>query len=135
MRFHPHSDFQSRILIGGAEVSPGRSRYLFSLTCMETIMRRRFPLWILGAGLLPLWASIAVMLVGSIGRSNSEYWAAAPWLVIAATPFCAVSMAIAVITHAVYRATEGGQNRKLARAAAASAFMLAIVAAGAGILW
>jgi hypothetical protein len=46
-------------------------------------------------GLLPLWAAIAVVIVGSFTTSSYEYWAVAPWLIVAAIPACIVTLPLA----------------------------------------
>jgi hypothetical protein len=44
-------------------------------------------------GLLPLWASIAAVIIGSYISRSSDYWTVAPWLIIAALPVCIVTLA------------------------------------------
>jgi len=47
----------------------------------------------LGFGLLPLWIAIAIVL----GGSGSNWWAAAPWLIVLSIPLCGVSLAIVAL--------------------------------------
>ena len=43
-------------------------------------------------GLLPLWASIIVMIAGSLVSGSPDYWNVAPWIVIFAIPACAITL-------------------------------------------
>lgn len=45
-------------------------------------------------GLLPLWAAIAAVGIGSYTSKSSEYWTVAPWLIIAALPACIVTLGL-----------------------------------------
>jgi hypothetical protein len=74
------------------------------------------PLLFAGFGLLPLWLAIVLVVAGDSG--SSDYWTAAPWVIFAAVPVCTVTLVIAAITSAVYRATNADHPRKLKRAAA-----------------
>ena len=94
----------------------------------------RFASWFVIFGLLPFWISLVYVILGSIGRS-SEYWAAAPWLVIAAVPFCAVTLVMAAVTYAVYAATGGDPSRKLKYAGGCFALLSAVVLIGIGFFW
>jgi hypothetical protein len=92
-----------------------------------------FILFFLGFGLLPLWASAAYVYLESLRTTQAEYWAAAPWLVIAAIPLCGITLAIAAITTVVFFATGG--DRSLKRAIACFSIMSLLVVVGAGIYW
>jgi hypothetical protein len=93
--------------------------------------RMRLVLWFVVFGLLPFWVSLVYVVLGSRGRSP-EYWAAAPWLVIAAVPLCAVTLVMASITYAVYAATAGDTSRKIKYASGCFAALSAIVLMGVG---
>ena len=98
-------------------------------------MRRLYPaMWYLAFGLLPAWIALALMLLGSMHRSP-EYWAAAPWLLVLAVPMCAVTLAMAGVTHAVHARATGSASRRLRRAGSALAAMAAIVLALIALLW
>lgn len=43
-------------------------------------------------GLLPLWAAIVAVCIGSYTHKSSDYWTVAPWLIIAALPVCIVTL-------------------------------------------
>lgn len=43
-------------------------------------------------GLLPLWVSIILLIVGSFVSRSSEYWNVAPWIVLIAIPACVVTL-------------------------------------------
>lgn len=45
-------------------------------------------------GLLPLWAAIVALIVGSYISNSPEYWNVAPWLIVAAIPACAITLAL-----------------------------------------
>ena len=94
-----------------------------------------FVLFFLGFGLLPLWASAAYVYLESLRTTQAEYGAAAPWLIIAAIPFCSITLAMAGITCAVFWATGGARSRKLTRAVACFFILSLLVLAGAGIFW
>jgi len=55
-------------------------------------------LWtkILIIGLLPLWISIAILLLGSLNHTQ-DYWNVAPWIVIAAIPVSIVTVLMVVV--------------------------------------
>lgn len=94
-----------------------------------------FILFFLGFGLLPLWASAAYVYLESLHTTQAEYWAGAPWLIIAAIPFCSITLAMAGITCAVFWATGGARSRRLTRAVACFFILSLLVLAGAGIFW
>jgi hypothetical protein len=91
----------------------------------------RLGLLFAGFGLLPLWSAVVVVVIGDTG--TSDYWAAAPWLIVAAIPACVLTLAIAGITYTVYRATKGDPSAKLRRAAGAFGFLVVAVLMAAGI--
>lgn len=98
-------------------------------------MRRLYPaMWYLAFGLLPVWIALALMLLGGMRRS-ADYWAAAPWLLVLALPMCAVTLAMAGVTHAVHARATGSASRKLLRAGSVLAAIAAIVLALAALLW
>lgn len=45
-------------------------------------------------GLLPLWASIVVLIAGSFVSGSRDYWNVAPWIVVIAIPACAVTLGL-----------------------------------------
>lgn len=45
-------------------------------------------------GLLPLWAAVVALIVGSYISKSPEYWNVAPWLIVAAIPACAITLAL-----------------------------------------
>lgn len=45
-------------------------------------------------GLLPLWASIIVLIAGSYVSGSPDYWTVAPWIVVLAIPACAVTLGL-----------------------------------------
>jgi len=88
-----------------------------------------------GYGLLPLWASIVIVIAGSLGSSSSEYWAVAPWLIVVSIPLSAATLAIAAVTIAVQAGASGAQARKNATAMKVFwALNIALVAI-AGLWW
>jgi hypothetical protein len=73
----------------------------------------RLGLFIVGFGLLPLWISIAWLLVESRNYSNSaEFWHVAPWLVFGGAMFCQYTLAIAGAAIAVFYVAKGTPERK-----------------------
>jgi hypothetical protein len=76
-----------------------------------------------------LWVAVAIVIVGSLS-SSSEYWTAAPWVLVVAIPFCAVTLGIAAVTFVVHRATG-----KVRYAGACLALLVAGSLASAGIFW
>lgn len=89
--------------------------------------------WFLIFGLLPFWASLVIVILGSNGRA--EYWAAAPWLVVIAIPFCVITLITAGVTYAVYVATDGSSWRKLKYAGGCWILLSALVLAGGAVFW
>ena len=55
-------------------------------------------------GLAPFWIALTVLLVGGATTSSSEYWNAAPWLLVAAIPASLVSLLL-VEVFMCYRRT------------------------------
>ena len=66
---------------------------------------------------------------------SSEYWAVAPWLVIASIPVCFVTLSIAAVTLATHARASGDRPRKNKVAAFTFLSLLVLVGAIAGILW
>jgi hypothetical protein len=92
--------------------------------------------FILGFGLLPLWvATVVVFLGGLLPSRSSEYWAVAPWLVIASIPVCGVSLFIALATLTRHALASGDRTQKYG--AARSLFWSLTLLAGVivGALW
>jgi hypothetical protein len=94
----------------------------------------RFGSWYAIFGLLPFWASLVVLIVGGTGGS-SAYWVAAPWMVVIAVPYCAITLAMVAVTHGVYVATGGDSARKLKFAAGCFVLLSAVVLAGIAMVW
>lgn len=67
--------------------------------------------WYGVVGLLPLWIALALVMAGSVGE-GSDYWLAAPWLLIAAVPLCAVTLLIVGIARTIHARTEGDVGSK-----------------------
>lgn len=87
----------------------------------------------LGFGLLPFWVATIVTFIGSLQPSRpSEYWAVAPWLVIASIPFCGATLLIAVATLVRQTSASGDrvQKFKAARSLFGSLVFLACVIVG-----
>jgi hypothetical protein len=66
-----------------------------------------------GFGLLPLWVALAVLMAGSYSTPSADYWNVAPWLLLAAVPACAITMAIAVASRVAFERTAGSRSYKL----------------------
>jgi hypothetical protein len=67
----------------------------------------------------PLWFSIAYTWIGSRGLSagaHSEYWTAAPWLIIGGALGTVYTMAIAALAHVVHNKVTGSPGQKLGAA-------------------
>lgn len=79
-----------------------------------------------GFGLAPLWVSTFVVISGSRGAS-SEYWNAAPWLIVFAIPVCGITLIIAAITHAI--------ANRMSSATPATAVILAGLALSVAVVW
>jgi hypothetical protein len=56
----------------------------------------------LGFGLLPFWIATAIVL----GGSGSNWWAAAPWLIVVSIPCCGVSLAIVALVSLATRSSD-----------------------------
>lgn len=52
-------------------------------------------------GLLPLWAAITVVSVGSFTSRSSDYWYVAPWLILASIPVCLVLLVLIEVFSAM----------------------------------
>jgi len=89
----------------------------------------------LGFGLLPFWSSIVYVYLGSVGNARpEEYWAVAPWVIIIAAPFSAITLAMAgIITH-IFKVAGGGPHRSR-YAFACFVFFLAIVLVAMEHVW
>ncbi len=85
---------------------------------------------LVGFGFLPLWISIALLMVGSLKQSNSsDYWTVAPWMVIAGIVYCQYTLGIAVATIAVSVMVKGTPERR--RKLAGATFVTLVLGAGA----
>ena len=70
-------------------------------------------LLLLGFGLLPLWAAIALVVAGSfLPGASHEYWNVAPWAIVAAIPASGITMAIAIAAVMIFNRSGGGDGRK-----------------------
>lgn len=45
-------------------------------------------------GLFPLWAAVVALIIGSYISNSPEYWNVAPWMIVAAIPACAITLAL-----------------------------------------
>jgi hypothetical protein len=100
------------------------------------VKRVALALFILGFGLLPIWVASAIVYYGSLGASaTSGYWNVAPWLIVLAIPVCAVTLAIAGVTIAVHRRTEGEPSRKWRFSTLTFAMLVVAVGAAGGAWW
>jgi hypothetical protein len=89
----------------------------------------------LGFGLLPFWSSIVYVYLGSEGYGRpQEYWAVAPWVIIIAAPYSAITLAMAGIISLTYKAADGSPHRSR-YAFACFVFFLAIVLVGMEYVW
>jgi hypothetical protein len=89
--------------------------------------------FLLGFGLLPVWVATIAMFLGSLQSSrSSDYWAAAPWLVIFSIPFCGATLLIAAATLVRQASASGDrvQKNKAARSLFWSLVLLACVIVG-----
>lgn len=91
--------------------------------------------FLVGYGLLPLWASIAVVFIGRLFSHSLQYWAVAPWLVIASIPFCVATIVAATITLLVYVKVRGDESRKKNIAAKTFWTFNGLYAAAASAWW
>ena len=88
-------------------------------------------LLIAGFGLLPLWVSIAWLLIGASQESvSSEYWNVAPWMVILGGVCSTITLAISFITLAVLNSTKGSPEQNRRRAFRTFAVLVVLVGAG-----
>jgi len=93
-------------------------------------------LFVLGFGLLPLWAAAAAVYYGGRGLSAaSDYWNTAPWLIILAVPVSAVTLAITGVTVAVHRSTAGAPARKWRFSIPTFFALVGAIAAVVGAWW
>ena len=94
-------------------------------------------IFVIGFGLLPVIAASVFVYVGSLGYHgpSSEYWAVAPWYIIAAMPVSLVTFSIATITLLVYGGVSGGHSRKRGIASASFALMVLVAVGVAGLYW
>jgi hypothetical protein len=82
----------------------------------------------------PLWFSIAYTWIGSRGLSagaHSEYWTAAPWLIIGGALGTVYTMAIAALAHVVHNKARGSRGQRLA---AAIVFFIVATAVAVAVL-
>ena len=87
-------------------------------------------------GLLPLWASIAIVFIGAHqAYVSGNYWAVAPWLIIMGVLACGVTLTISSVTLVTYDRTDGDHLLKLKRSVRVFAFLHLAVAAVAGFIW
>ena len=93
----------------------------------------RKAVFLLGFGLLPLWAASIFVWRGSIGAS-AEYWNVAPWLIVFSLPVCAITLAIAIVTLVVH-ARKTGERREKFRAAAKTFSALVGICALLAAVW
>lgn len=89
----------------------------------------------IGYGLLPLWAAIVAVWIGSLYSNSSEYWNVAPWLIVVAIPVCAATLGVATVTLLVHGSVRGEPSRKTRMAIAAFVGMNLVLVAIAGGLW
>jgi nitrate reductase NapE component len=75
---------------------------------MKTALRL-FLLFV-GFGLLPLWIALIAVFVGAQRTSYSEYWAAAPWVIVFSLPICVITLAISTITTVIYFVRKGRKD-------------------------
>ena len=98
-------------------------------------MRRTSSIFLyLGFGLLPFWSSIVYVNLGSVGQP-AEYWAVAPWVIILAAPFSAITLAMAGIVSYVDKQLGGGPSHRPRYAIACFVFFLAIVLLSMEYVW
>ena len=89
-----------------------------------------------GFGFLPLWASVAAVYLGSIqSHVSPEYWTVAPWLVIAAVPYCSITFGIASATLIVHKRTVGDESRKFKLSVLTFLSLCAAAIIAAALLW
>jgi hypothetical protein len=97
-------------------------------------MRKAF--FVVGFGLLPLVVSGLLLYWGSTQASPaSDYWAVAPWLLIAALPVSGVAFFIAFTTLVIFESTSGSRTRKKKVAATSFGLMILFACGMAGAIW
>jgi hypothetical protein len=89
----------------------------------------------LGYGLLPLWGAVVIVFVGGLRSRSSEYWAAAPWLIVVSVPMCVATLSVCAITVAVRAGASGDEGRKFRIAARAFWSLNLVIGAIVGALW
>jgi hypothetical protein len=97
-------------------------------------MKARIAAWYGIFGLLPFWVVLAWLTLASRGRS-SDFWLAAPWLILLAIPLCAATLVVARFTHSTYVGTKGGTALKLKRSSLVLAAAAAIALTGIAVHW
>jgi hypothetical protein len=99
-------------------------------------MRPRSNLLLLvGFGLSPLWLSSVFVFAASFGDSGAEYWNAAPWLIVASIPVCAITLSMAAATSTVHSRTQGTLAQKRQNASKTFGLTSAVVLAVVGFLF
>jgi hypothetical protein len=89
-----------------------------------------------GFGFLPLWAAVVAMYLGSIQpHASSQYWTVAPWLAIAAVPYCGITLGIAFATLVVHKRTAGDESRKFKLSVLTFFSLCAAAVIAAALLW
>lgn len=88
-----------------------------------------------GYGLLPLWAAIAIVVVGSWYSDSHEYWNVAPWLIVVAIPACALTFGIATLTLVVHARAGGEPSRRKTVAVGCFGVLNLLLVAAAGLWW
>jgi hypothetical protein len=95
-------------------------------------MRKAF--FLVGFGLLPLVVVGLLLYWGSTqAYPASDYWAVAPWFLIATLPVSGVAFIIAFSTLVIYGTTSGSQARKK-KVAAASFGPMVLLACGMAVV-
>lgn len=102
---------------------------------MRTSSDRKKLAFLGGFGFLPLWGSVVAVYLGSIqAHTSPDYWAVAPWLVIAAVPFCGITFGIATVTLFVHKRTVGDESRKFKFSVLTFLSLCAVVIIAAALL-
>ncbi len=90
----------------------------------------------LGFGLLPFWSSIVYVNLGSPGSGHAqEYWAVAPWVIILAAPYSAITLAMAGIITFVDKVDAEDRSRRSRYAMVCFVLFLAIVLVAMEHVW
>ena len=93
-------------------------------------------LLLIGFGLLPLWAAIALVVIGSyMPGAPHDYWNVAPWAIVAAIPASAITMVIAAAAIVIHNRTPGDGRRKAKVSTAWFFGLVALVAGAIGAAW